>query len=191
MATELTIFLEINTNIDFLLMNVVFVLARYSPNKTILGINLKAVQLLVVYRNYFPIQKSFVCCYHGLWKAFSRLRQTEISGVSWKTWSSRFYYVHFIRICPLITINWLEMRRKLCHNHLQWPLKLVVLILGSYAGFDTEQPTSAAGGKPKVAQLLKDTKGYKNLVFIGDGATDAEASPPAVSICLYESKASK
>ena len=67
----------------------------------------------------------------------------------------------------------------------------MVLILGSYAGFDTEQPTSAAGGKPKVAQLLKDTKGYKNLVFIGDGATDAEASPPAVSICLYESKASK
>jgi len=50
---------------------------------------------------------------------------------------------------------------------------------GSYAGFDTEQPTSAAGGKPKVAQLLKDTYGYSNLVFIGDGATDAEASPPA------------
>ena len=66
MATELTVFLDINTNIDFLLMIVSFVLAKYSQNKTILGINLKAVQLLVVYRNYFPIQKPFVCCYHGL-----------------------------------------------------------------------------------------------------------------------------
>ncbi|KAF6023472.1 aay [Bugula neritina] len=50
---------------------------------------------------------------------------------------------------------------------------------GSYAGFDVDQPTSASGGKPKVAQILKETKGYKHLVFIGDGATDAEASPPA------------
>lgn len=66
-------------------------------------------------------------------------------------------------------------------------------ILGSYAGFDTEQPTSAAGGKPKVAQLLKDTYGYSNLVFIGDGATDAEASPPAVStiMCRTHAKLTK
>ncbi|XP_067929985.1 phosphoserine phosphatase-like [Watersipora subatra] len=50
---------------------------------------------------------------------------------------------------------------------------------GKYSGFDTDQPTSASGGKATVAQILKDTKGYKQLVFIGDGATDAEASPPA------------
>lgn len=35
-----------------------------------------------------------------------------------------------------------------------------------------------------MAQILKETRGYKNLVFIGDGATDLEASPPAVSLVL-------
>jgi len=59
-------------------------------------------------------------------------------------------------------------------------------IAGSYAGFDVDQPTSASGGKPKVAQILKETKGYKRLVFIGDGATDAEASPPAVSVVCIQ-----
>lgn len=54
--------------------------------------------------------------------------------------------------------------------------------LGSYAGFDKNEFTSAAGGKPKVAKHLKHTKHYKNLVFIGDGATDLEACPPAVSL---------
>ena len=32
-----------------------------------------------------------------------------------------------------------------------------------------------------MIQLLKDKHGYKNLVHIGDGATDLEACPPAVS----------
>ena len=56
---------------------------------------------------------------------------------------------------------------------------------GTYSGFDADQPTSASGGKPKVARVLKDTKGYKQLVFIGDGVTDAEACPPAVSLTFH------
>lgn len=54
---------------------------------------------------------------------------------------------------------------------------------GNYAGFDTEELTSDSGskdiGKPGVCGLLKKKFGYKNLVMIGDGATDMEASPPA------------
>ncbi|XP_060594222.1 phosphoserine phosphatase-like [Ruditapes philippinarum] len=48
---------------------------------------------------------------------------------------------------------------------------------GDYAGFDTGEPTSDSGGKKLVAEKLKQTS--KNLVFIGDGATDLEAYPPA------------
>lgn len=50
---------------------------------------------------------------------------------------------------------------------------------GNYAGFDESCPTSESGGKAKVAQLLKDTRGYGRLVFVGDGVTDMEACPPA------------
>ena len=52
---------------------------------------------------------------------------------------------------------------------------------GGFAGFDKSQPTSESGGKPKVLQALKDKHGYKKLVHIGDGVTDLEACPPAVS----------
>ncbi|XP_070572962.1 phosphoserine phosphatase-like [Ptychodera flava] len=50
---------------------------------------------------------------------------------------------------------------------------------GKYAGFDEDQPTSREGGKPEVVRSLKKQCGYKNLVMIGDGATDLEAWPPA------------
>ena len=56
---------------------------------------------------------------------------------------------------------------------------------GEYAGFDESQPTSASGGKPLVVQNLKDKFNYKNIVMIGDGATDMEACPPAVYIFIY------
>lgn len=52
---------------------------------------------------------------------------------------------------------------------------------GLYAGFDPKEPTSDSGGKQKVAELLKQTYGFKCLIMIGDGATDMEAAPPAVS----------
>lgn len=46
---------------------------------------------------------------------------------------------------------------------------------GNYAGFDRSAPTSASGGKPKVLKLMKRKKGYKNMIMIGDGATDLDA----------------
>ncbi|CAG9561731.1 unnamed protein product [Danaus chrysippus] len=50
---------------------------------------------------------------------------------------------------------------------------------GDYAGFDDTEPTSRSGGKGLVIRRLKDHHHYQRLVMIGDGATDAEASPPA------------
>lgn len=50
---------------------------------------------------------------------------------------------------------------------------------GSYAGFDNLRPTSDQDGKSRVVSMLKQTKGYKNVVMIGDGMTDLEACPPA------------
>lgn len=56
---------------------------------------------------------------------------------------------------------------------------------GEYAGFDENQPTSKSGGKGVVIQSLKQKYGYKNLVLIGDGATDLEACPPADAFIGY------
>ncbi|MEQ2206989.1 hypothetical protein XENOCAPTIV_005715 [Xenoophorus captivus] len=52
---------------------------------------------------------------------------------------------------------------------------------GEYAGFDESQPTAESGGKGKVISMLKEQNGFKTVVMIGDGATDLEACPPAVS----------
>lgn len=51
-----------------------------------------------------------------------------------------------------------------------------------YKGFCKEQPTSESGGKPRVVESLKREFGYKTVVVIGDGMTDFESCPPAVSI---------
>ncbi|XP_061417942.1 phosphoserine phosphatase [Lethenteron reissneri] len=50
---------------------------------------------------------------------------------------------------------------------------------GEYAGFDESQLTSESGGKGKVIAAIKAKYGYKQVVMIGDGATDMEACPPA------------
>ncbi|KAI6234672.1 O-phosphoserine phosphohydrolase [Aphelenchoides fujianensis] len=54
---------------------------------------------------------------------------------------------------------------------------------GEYVDFDRTEPTSDSGnktvGKARVCGLLKENRGYQNLVMVGDGATDAEARPPA------------
>lgn len=50
---------------------------------------------------------------------------------------------------------------------------------GSYAGFEKSRPTSNQDGKSRVIAMLKNTRGYKNVVMIGDGVTDLEACPPA------------
>lgn len=53
--------------------------------------------------------------------------------------------------------------------------------LGEYAGFDETQPTAESGGKGQVISYLKEQFQFKKVVMIGDGATDMEACPPAVS----------
>ncbi|KAE9556346.1 hypothetical protein FO519_000386 [Halicephalobus sp. NKZ332] len=54
---------------------------------------------------------------------------------------------------------------------------------GNYIGFDHNELTSDSGskeiGKAGVCGLLKKLHGYSNLIMVGDGATDAEACPPA------------
>jgi len=50
---------------------------------------------------------------------------------------------------------------------------------GTYTGFDPTEPTSADMGKPKALTQIQSLKGYKTMVMVGDGATDAQAKPPA------------
>ena len=50
---------------------------------------------------------------------------------------------------------------------------------GAYTGFCRDEPTSADMGKPKAVQQIKDEFGYDTIVMVGDGATDAQAKPPA------------
>jgi phosphoserine phosphatase len=50
---------------------------------------------------------------------------------------------------------------------------------GNYAGFDSNEPTSADQGKPKALGLIKEKFGYETMIMVGDGATDAQAKPPA------------
>jgi phosphoserine phosphatase len=52
---------------------------------------------------------------------------------------------------------------------------------GHYIGFDTDEMTSRDMGKPAAVQYLIDTHGYRNVVMVGDGATDAQAKPPATA----------
>ncbi len=56
---------------------------------------------------------------------------------------------------------------------------------GAYRGFDTAEPTSRSGGKPSVVAALKESKGYRSVVMVGDGATDMEARPPADAFIGY------
>lgn len=50
---------------------------------------------------------------------------------------------------------------------------------GFYYEFDKSEPTSQDMGKPKAIQSIMQTGHFKNVVMIGDGATDAQAKPPA------------
>lgn len=69
------------------------------------------------------------------------------------------------------------------HCHITYsPLLNCVHYPGEYAGFDESQPTAESGGKGKVISILKEQYGFKTVVMIGDGATDLEACPPAVSV---------
>ena len=50
---------------------------------------------------------------------------------------------------------------------------------GTYAGFDLNEPTSRDGGKPRAVAAIKAAGNYKTVIMVGDGATDAQAKPPA------------
>lgn len=52
---------------------------------------------------------------------------------------------------------------------------------GDYEGFDRTEPTSADLGKPKALGMIQELGKYETMVMIGDGATDAQAKPPARS----------
>lgn len=58
------------------------------------------------------------------------------------------------------------------------------MLSGSYAGFDENEPTSQQDGKAQVIAYLKHRYGYRKVVMVGDGATDLEACPPAVSCAI-------
>jgi len=46
---------------------------------------------------------------------------------------------------------------------------------GQFAGFDSNEFTSQAGGKANAVAHIKATRGFGTVVMVGDGATDAEA----------------
>ncbi|KAL6759617.1 phosphoserine phosphatase [Haematococcus lacustris] len=46
---------------------------------------------------------------------------------------------------------------------------------GSYAGFDTNEFTCRSGGKPAALRHIQETWGLRQIVMVGDGATDLEA----------------
>ena len=63
--------------------------------------------------------------------------------------------------------------------------KLLFNKKGEYTGFDETEPTSMSGGKALAVSAIKERGEHKYVVMVGDGATDAEACPPAVSIIFY------
>jgi phosphoserine phosphatase len=56
---------------------------------------------------------------------------------------------------------------------------------GNYAGFDANEPTSRDMGKPAALRAIQEQRAYKCMVMIGDGATDAQAKPPASAFIGY------
>ena len=56
---------------------------------------------------------------------------------------------------------------------------------GTYKGFDANEPTSQDMGKPRALEMIASKYGYENMVMVGDGATDAQAKPPAKAFIGY------
>lgn len=52
---------------------------------------------------------------------------------------------------------------------------------GNYRDFDVNEPTSQDMGKPKALHMIQESRGYQKMIMIGDGATDAQAKPPATA----------
>lgn len=56
---------------------------------------------------------------------------------------------------------------------------------GNYEGFDRNEHTSRDMGKPAALTYLMQKHGYQTMVMVGDGATDAQAKPPAKAFVGY------
>jgi phosphoserine phosphatase len=52
---------------------------------------------------------------------------------------------------------------------------------GEYLDFDSNEPTSKDMGKPAALQMIQAAGNYKTMIMVGDGATDAQAKPPAAA----------
>jgi len=50
---------------------------------------------------------------------------------------------------------------------------------GRFSGFEENALTAHSGGKREIIRILKDKFHFKNVVMVGDGATDLETHPPA------------
>jgi len=57
--------------------------------------------------------------------------------------------------------------------------KLLFNPAGVYIGFDETEPTSMSGGKALAVSAIKEKGEHNFVIMVGDGATDAEACPPA------------
>lgn len=44
---------------------------------------------------------------------------------------------------------------------------------------------ASSAGKPAALSTIQSLKGHQNIIMIGDGATDAQAKPPAVAFIGY------
>src|SRR5690625_3713790 len=48
---------------------------------------------------------------------------------------------------------------------------------GSYRSFDRDYPATRNGGKLEIVELLKAEKEFRQVIMVGDGASDLEAKP--------------
>ncbi|MGJ8696475.1 MAG: HAD-IB family phosphatase [Verrucomicrobiaceae bacterium] len=48
---------------------------------------------------------------------------------------------------------------------------------GSYAGFDSDYPTTRNGGKPELIEAIKKESSPDQIVMVGDGVSDFETQP--------------
>jgi len=56
---------------------------------------------------------------------------------------------------------------------------------GEYESFDETELTSRDMGKPAAMRHIMEKKGVERIVMVGDGATDAQAKPPAKAFVGY------
>uniref|UniRef100_A0A915EIG1 Phosphoserine phosphatase n=1 Tax=Ditylenchus dipsaci TaxID=166011 RepID=A0A915EIG1_9BILA len=96
----------------------------------------------------------------------------------------QYVQTHPIRLTPGIADLIAELRRKNVDVYLvSGGFRSIIKPVAELLNIDPNEPTSDSGskhvGKAGVCGLLKTKKSYNTLIMVGDGATDAEACPPA------------